>query len=73
MGFPGLVSNRGLLLKIIVGFITVDYYGCLYHLHERKVIGFMQVRIGHQSGRALGFIQPFADLFKLIFKEVVRP
>ena len=43
-----------------------------YTLWERKVIGFMQVRRGPQFiGR--GLAQPFADVFKLLFKEIVTP
>jgi NADH-quinone oxidoreductase subunit H len=47
-----------------------------YTLFERKIIGFMHVRRGPQFVGSLfgvGWIQAFADTFKLLFKEVIVP
>lgn len=42
-------------------------------LAERKIIGFMQVRIGPNRVGPGGFLQPIADALKLLFKEVIVP
>jgi NADH-quinone oxidoreductase subunit H len=41
---------------------------------ERKFIAKMQLRVGPQyAGRFEGILQNFADLFKLLFKEIIVP
>lgn len=40
---------------------------------ERKVLGFMHARLGPNRTGPLGLIQPWADAFKLMFKELIIP
>ena len=40
---------------------------------ERKIIGYMQVRIGPNRVGPRGWLQPIADVVKLLFKEIILP
>ncbi len=60
------------LLKILAVTVPLILSVAFFTLWERKVIGWMHVRHGpmHIGG---GILQPFADVFKMLFKEVLIP
>ncbi|MGC5324966.1 NADH-quinone oxidoreductase subunit NuoH [Brevibacillus sp. SYSU BS000544] len=55
------------LLGVVLGFVTYAIY------FERKVIGWMQLRIGPNRVGPLGLLQTVADVAKLLLKEDTRP
>lgn len=61
------------LVKIVVILIPLMLCVAYMTLAERKIIGFMQVRIGPNRVGPGGFLQPIADALKLLFKEIVIP
>jgi NADH-quinone oxidoreductase subunit H len=58
------------ILAIVVPLILAVAY---YTFFERKVIGYMQIRMGPNRIGPWGLFQPFADVFKLLLKEIVLP
>lgn len=77
-GWFGAAGNDiGLLVSIVVKIViilvplilTVAYLTYF----ERKVIGFMQLRVGPNVTGPWGLIQPFADVLKLLLKKLPAP
>lgn len=61
------------LVKIIC--LVLPIMGCVAYLTlwERKMIGWMHVRIGPNRVGPAGLLQPIADALKLLLKEIIVP
>jgi len=61
------------LVKIVAIVAPLMLVVAYYTYAERKIIGYMQVRIGPNRVGPKGWLQPIADAVKLMFKEIVVP
>ena len=73
-GFPEwsqvALLNIGKILLIVVPLVLAVAY---LTYAERKIIGYMQVRIGPNRVGPKGWLQPIADVVKLLLKEIIVP
>lgn len=62
-----------ILMKIVVIVAPLMLCVAYFTYAERKLIGYMQVRIGPNRVGPKGWLQPIADAVKLMFKEIIIP
>src|ERR671935_787294 len=70
LAFTETAWNVAYIVAIVVPVIVSVAYLTLW---ERKLIGWIQIRIGPNRVGPRGLLQPFADVLKLLFKEVILP
>src|SRR5256886_10605552 len=61
------------LVGILIAFTVVMTMVAYTVLAERRLLGFIQGRLGPNRVGPQGFLQPLADLLKFIFKEDIVP
>ncbi|SFK98140.1 NADH-quinone oxidoreductase subunit H [Lysobacter sp. cf310] len=72
LSFGNAGAVAWIVLKILLIAMPVIITVAFYVVWERKLIGWMHVRRGPMYV-GMGILQAFADVFKLLFKEVIQP
>ncbi|NVJ58911.1 MAG: NADH-quinone oxidoreductase subunit NuoH [Gammaproteobacteria bacterium] len=65
--FIWILMKIGFILTPLILAVAYTTYA------ERKLIGYMQLRVGPNRVGPRGWLQPFADVIKLAMKEIVLP
>lgn len=61
------------LIKAVIVIVPLTLLVAYVTLAERRILGFMHARIGANRVGPKGLWQPFADLLKFVFKEIIIP
>jgi len=73
MFFENIIILLFTVVKILIIVLPLMLTVAYFTYAERKVIGYIQVRIGPNRVGPFGLLQPIADAVKLLFKEVLIP
>ena len=68
-----LVTLAWTVAKVLLILVPLVLAVAWYTYAERKVIGYIQVRMGPNRVGPRGWLQPIADGIKLVLKEVIVP
>jgi len=68
-----VITTFWTVLKIVAIVIPLMASVAYLTYFERRVIGFMQGRLGPNRVGYFGLLQPIADALKLMFKEIINP
>ena len=69
----GLTTLIVIMIKIVAILLPLILAVAYTTFAERKIIGYMQVRMGPNRVGPKGWLQPIADVVKLMFKEIISP
>src|SRR5690625_2321907 len=68
-----LITLIWTVVKIIAIILPITIAVAYYTYFARKIIGYMHARQGPNRIGPWWLIQPFADVFKMLFKELIIP
>lgn len=73
LGWGDVGLTIWIVLKILAVLVPLIIAVAMFVYWERKIIGWMHARMGPNQIGPFGVLQAFADVFKLLLKEVILP